>query len=89
LAIKKKVPPGFIEHIGRNKIPLDNIFDPAWSTATMEAYTVQSNSKVERLVLYAPLKRLVMIGEGTHSIVMEKNRLQLFREVQSFLEEPK
>jgi len=36
-----------------------------------------------------PLKRLVMIGEGTHSIVMEKNRLQLFREVQLFLEEPK
>ncbi len=28
-----------------------------------------------------------MIGEGTHSVVMEKNRLQLFREVQLFLEE--
>jgi pimeloyl-ACP methyl ester carboxylesterase len=34
-----------------------------------------------------PYKRLVMIGEGTHSVVMEKNRLQLFREVQLFLEE--
>ncbi len=37
----------------------------------------------------APIKRLVMIGEGTHNIVMEKNRLQLFREVQLFLEEPR
>jgi pimeloyl-ACP methyl ester carboxylesterase len=37
----------------------------------------------------APVKRMVMIGEGTHSIVLEKNRLQLFREVQLFLEEPK
>ena len=32
-------------------------------------------------------KRLVVIGEGTHSVMMEKNRLQLFREVQLFLDE--
>ncbi len=36
-----------------------------------------------------PVKRMVRIGEGTHSILIEKNRLQLFREVQLFLEEPK
>jgi pimeloyl-ACP methyl ester carboxylesterase len=35
----------------------------------------------------APVKRVVMIGEGTHWIASEKNRLQLFREVQLFLEE--
>ena len=32
-------------------------------------------------------KRYVVIGEGTHSVIMEKNRMQLFREVQAFLEE--
>ena len=32
-------------------------------------------------------KRLVIIGEGTHSVIMEKNRMQLFREVQLFLDE--
>jgi len=37
----------------------------------------------------APIKRMVMIGEGTHAVALEKNRLQLFREVQLFLEEPK
>jgi pimeloyl-ACP methyl ester carboxylesterase len=37
----------------------------------------------------APIKRMVMIGEGTHWVYVEKNRLQLFREVQLFLEEPK
>ena len=37
----------------------------------------------------APVKRLVMIGEGTHAVALEKNRLQLFREVQLFLEEPR
>ena len=33
-----------------------------------------------------PNKRLVEIGEGTHIVMLEKNRLQLFQEVQSFLE---
>ncbi len=33
-------------------------------------------------------KRLVMICEGTHSVIMEKNLMQLFREVQLFLDEP-
>jgi pimeloyl-ACP methyl ester carboxylesterase len=36
----------------------------------------------------SPRKRLVVIGEATHSVIMEKNRMQLFREVQLFLEEP-
>ena len=40
------------------------------------------------LLINAPWKRLVMIGEGTHTVIMEKNRLQLFNEVQLFLEEP-
>jgi len=35
----------------------------------------------------AEAKRLVIIGEGTHGVMMEKNRMQLFREVQLFLDE--
>ena len=35
----------------------------------------------------APYKRYVEIGEGTHTIIMEKNRMNLFREVQLFLDE--
>jgi pimeloyl-ACP methyl ester carboxylesterase len=35
----------------------------------------------------APTKRLVMIGEGTHFVCIEKNRWQLFREIQLFLED--
>jgi alpha-beta hydrolase superfamily lysophospholipase len=31
-------------------------------------------------------KRLVQIGEGTHLIMLEKNRVQLFQEVQFFLD---
>jgi len=39
------------------------------------------------LLVNAPEKRYVMIGEGTHTVMMEKKRLQLFREVQAFLDE--
>ncbi len=35
----------------------------------------------------APYKRYIELGEGTHSILMEKNRMNLFREVQLFLDE--
>jgi pimeloyl-ACP methyl ester carboxylesterase len=34
-----------------------------------------------------PYKRYVEIGEGTHSVIMEKNRMQLFQAVQQFLDE--
>ena len=33
-----------------------------------------------------PDKRLVEIGEGTHFVMLEKNRMRLFREVQLFLD---
>jgi pimeloyl-ACP methyl ester carboxylesterase len=36
----------------------------------------------------APYKRYVEIGEGTHNVMLEKNRMQLFEEVQQFLDAP-
>ena len=35
-----------------------------------------------------PYKRFIEIGEGTHSIMLEKNRMQFFREIMNFLNEP-
>jgi alpha-beta hydrolase superfamily lysophospholipase len=35
----------------------------------------------------APQRRLVQIGGATHLVLLEKNRLQLYREVQMFLDE--
>lgn len=35
----------------------------------------------------APYRRYVEIGEGTHTVIMEKNRMQLFMAVQQFLDE--
>lgn len=39
------------------------------------------------LLTHSPGKRLVMLAEGTHTIIMERNRMKLFEAVQSFLDE--
>ena len=39
-------------------------------------------------LINAPYKQLVHIGEATHTMMMEKNRMQLFRAVQVFLDDP-
>jgi pimeloyl-ACP methyl ester carboxylesterase len=39
------------------------------------------------LLTNSPGKRFVMLAEGTHTIIMEKNRIKLFEAVQSFLDE--
>ena len=35
-----------------------------------------------------PYKRFIELGEGTHTVMMEKNRMQFFREIRGFLDEP-
>jgi esterase/lipase len=40
------------------------------------------------LLVNSPGKRYVMLPEGTHTIMMEKNRRMLFEAVQAFLDEP-
>ena len=40
------------------------------------------------LLTRAPWKQYTLLGEGTHTIVMEKNRMQLFGVVQDFLDAP-
>jgi pimeloyl-ACP methyl ester carboxylesterase len=39
------------------------------------------------LLVNSPAKRYVELAEGTHTIMMEKNRLKLFETVQAFLDE--
>jgi len=39
------------------------------------------------LLINSPGKRYVELAEGTHTILMEKNRLELFEAVQTFLDE--
>jgi hypothetical protein len=39
------------------------------------------------LLVNAPGKRYVQLPEGTHTIMMEKNRFMLFEALQAFLDE--
>jgi pimeloyl-ACP methyl ester carboxylesterase len=76
---------------GQQKMPYDAadirvptlLVKAEWDADT-PAYMAQT--LFPRLV-NAPYKRYVEIGEGTHTVVMEKNRMSLFREVQLFLDE--
>jgi esterase/lipase len=39
------------------------------------------------LLVNSPDKRLVLLAEGTHHMMLEKNRTELFKTVQAFLDE--
>jgi len=52
------------------------------------ASTADMAQAVYEKLVHANPKRLVTIEEGTHSVLFGKNRIQLFGEVQRFLEEP-
>ena len=49
--------------------------------------TYQASAYFEQLT-HTPYKRFVQLGEGTHTVIMEKNRMQFIHEVANFLEEP-
>ncbi len=66
------------------KVPV-LIINAEWDVDTPPS---EGNAVFEKLT-NAPYRRRVIISEGTHTVIMEKNRMQLFREVQLFLEEPK
>jgi esterase/lipase len=67
---------------GRIKVPVF-IAHAEWDADT-PSYMAQT---LFGLLVNAPWKRMVEIGQGTHTVIMETNRLQLFREVQMFLQE--
>lgn len=72
---------------------------PFWDPAKLRAPTLLVVGEWDRdtppamaatvfpMLVNSPGKRLVMLAEGTHSIMMERNRGALFQAVQVFLEE--
>ncbi|MCX7371955.1 MAG: hypothetical protein NTW56_05895 [Alphaproteobacteria bacterium] len=72
---------------------------PFWDPARVTAPTLLVVAEWDRdtppamasaifpLLTASPGKRLVMLADGTHSIIMERNRGALFQAVQVFLEE--
>lgn len=71
------------------------VYDPAEIRVPTFLAHAEWDADLPSYMLYAyfakltnvPYKRYVQIGEGTHTIIMEKNRMQLFQAVQQFLDE--
>jgi pimeloyl-ACP methyl ester carboxylesterase len=52
--------------------------------AALPSYQAQDYFKTLR---NAPYRRFVELSEGTHTVMLEKNRMQFFREILNFLNE--
>jgi pimeloyl-ACP methyl ester carboxylesterase len=71
------------------------LYDPALIKVPTFLAHAEWDADLPNYMLYAyfekltnvPYKRYVQIGEGTHTVIMEKNRMQLFEAVQQFLDE--
>jgi pimeloyl-ACP methyl ester carboxylesterase len=71
------------------------LYDPAEIRVPTFIAHAEWDADLPSYMLYAyfekltntPYKRYVQIGEGTHTVIMEKNRMQLFTAVQQFLDE--
>jgi pimeloyl-ACP methyl ester carboxylesterase len=71
------------------------LYDPASIRVPTFLAHAEWDADLPSYMLYAyfakltntPYKRYVEIGEGTHTVIMEKNRMQLFQSVQQFLDE--
>jgi pimeloyl-ACP methyl ester carboxylesterase len=72
-----------------------SLYDPAGIRVPTFLAHAEWDADLPNYMLYAyfakltnaPYKRYVQIGEGTHTVIMEKNRMQLFQAVQQFLDE--
>jgi len=90
-----RLPNGIVEDIRQNWLAITRYYDPAkirlpvllvhgdWDADT-PAYMSQA---LFSLLTGASINRYVVIGEGTHWVMIERNRMQLFREIQLFLDE--
>jgi pimeloyl-ACP methyl ester carboxylesterase len=90
-----RIPNGMIIDYRDNWIVGKPLYDPAdivaptlivhaeWDAALPSS---QSHELFARLT-HTPYKRFVEFGEGTHAIIWEKNRYELFEVVQQFLDE--
>ncbi|HYA72286.1 MAG TPA: alpha/beta fold hydrolase [Roseiarcus sp.] len=66
------------------KITVPTLLIHAEWDADLPSYQAQAYFKQ---LTNVPYKRFVEIGEGTHTVMLEKNRMQFFREIMGFLSE--
>ncbi|MDR3464484.1 MAG: alpha/beta hydrolase [Xanthobacteraceae bacterium] len=92
---KLRAPNGVVQDLNDYWLIGKPLYDPSLITvptllihaewdADLPSYQAQG---VFAKLVNAPYKRFVELGEGTHTVMMEKNRMQFFHEIRGFLEE--
>jgi pimeloyl-ACP methyl ester carboxylesterase len=71
-------------HYDPGKITVPTLLIHAEWDAALPSYQAQDYFKTLR---NAPYRRFVELSEGTHTVMLEKNRMQFFREILNFLNE--
>ena len=56
-------------------------------TAASPMYLIALRKRLDSKLVNTPYKRYIVIGEGTHTVAIEKSRMHLINQVQSFLDE--
>lgn len=90
-----RAPNGVLHDIFNNWLSGKAMYDPAKITVPTILMVAEWDQDTKPymaqtlfpLIVNAPQKRLVMVGEGTHTLMLEKNRMTLFTEMQKFFEE--
>jgi pimeloyl-ACP methyl ester carboxylesterase len=91
-----RAPNGVLQDIGEFWAAGKAQYDPAGIRVPTFLAHAEWDADTPSYMLYAyfakltnaPYKRYVEIGEGTHNVMLEKSRMQLFEEVQQFLDAP-
>ena len=91
-----RAPNGVMQDIGEFWRSGKAQYDPAGIRVPTFLAHAEWDADTPSYMLYAyfaklantPYKRYVEIGEGTHNVMLEKSRMQLFEEVQQFLDAP-
>ena len=90
-----RAPNGVREEFANNWVAGKAYYDP--SKITVPTFLIHAEWDVDvpsyqvqnyfKQLTNVPYKQLVELGEGTHTVMLEKNRMQFFREVMGFLSE--
>jgi pimeloyl-ACP methyl ester carboxylesterase len=91
-----RAPNGVMQDIGEFWRSGKAQYDPAGIRVPTFLAHAEWDADTPSYMLYAyfskltnvPYKRYVEIGEGTHNVMLERSRIQLFEEVQQFLDAP-
>jgi len=88
-----RAPNGVLEDVNNYFAAGKPLYDPARSLSRLSS-SMRNGTPIFRAIrryftklTNAPYRRFVELSEGTHTVMLEKDRMQFFREILNFLNE--